>query len=62
MNDDTLSEASLSSDTWQELVTQAPEIVIKHDSLIATLAEAARRHRVMVNISVSPYELDADDQ
>lgn len=40
---------------WQEL-TAAPA-----DNLIATLAEAARRHRVFVSITVSPHDSDPDD-
>lgn len=40
---------------WQELTAEPV------DDLIGVLAEAARRHGVMVNISVSPYESDADD-
>lgn len=39
---------------WQELTAE------RAGDLFATLAEAARRHGVMVNISVSPYESDVD--
>jgi hypothetical protein len=60
MNDDSLVSGDVA--TWQELMADAPEIVIKHDDLIGRLAEAARRHGVMVNISVSPYELDEVDE
>lgn len=62
MNDNPLDEASVAAPAWRELVAEAPEIAINADSLIATLAEAARRHRVMVSITLSPYESDVDDE
>jgi len=55
MNDSKLSEANIAASAWRELADES-------DDLIATLAEAARRHRVMVSITVSPYESDVDDE
>lgn len=54
MNDNSL--VAVDAESWQELTAE------RADDLIATLAEAARRHRVMVSITVSPYEPDADDE
>lgn len=64
MNDNTLDEASVAASAWQELAAETPEIAFKAGSLIATVAEAAHRHRVMVSITVTPYECesDADDE
>jgi sugar/nucleoside kinase (ribokinase family) len=56
MNDDTLAEASIAATAWRELTAQPT-----HD-LIGQLAEAARRHRVFVSITVSPHDSDLDDE
>ncbi len=57
MNDNTARSFVADGDGgWQELTAEAA------DALIATLAEAARRHRVMVSITITPYESDLDDE
>lgn len=53
MNDDSLVSGDV--DTWPA------EMAIVRDSLIATAAEVARRHRVMVVITISPYDADVDE-
>jgi hypothetical protein len=53
MNDDSLVSGDVAA--WQELAAEPA------DRLIATLADAARRHDVMVSITISPYRSDADD-
>lgn len=58
MNDDSLVSGDVAA--WQALTDDAPDIVIKSDNLIATLAEAAHRHDVMVSITISPYRSDED--
>lgn len=60
MSDDSLAEASVAASAWRELVADAPDVVIKADNIIATLAEAAHRHDVMVSITISPYRSDED--
>lgn len=54
MNDDSLAEASIAASTWRELTAE------RADELIATLAEAAHRHDVIVSITISPYRSDED--
>jgi hypothetical protein len=54
MNDDSLVSGDV--DTWKALT---PE---RADDLISALAEAARRHRVMVSITISPYEPEEEDE
>lgn len=58
MNDESL----VSSDAWQELTADSPDVVLRHDNLLAVLGRVARRHHVMVNITVSPYESEVDDE
>lgn len=55
MSDDPLIDASIAASAWRELA-ESP------DGLIGQLADAARRHRVMVSVTVSPYEPDVDEE
>lgn len=54
MNDDSLVSGDVAAE-WRELAADAAY------DLIGRLAEVARTHDVMVNISVSPYQSNVDD-
>lgn len=55
MNDDSLVSSDVDT-AWQE------PTAVQVDSLIASMAEVARHLRVMISMTVSPYDAEPDDQ